>query len=149
VERELIVIGVDGSPRSVAALHWGIAEAGRRDADVEVLMCWHPPYIVEASGYGVGYVSPEEMSAGARAELDRMVAEFDADITRVRGDGRQVTERLLEGPPGPTLVTEAKAAAMLVVGRRGHSRLARLVLGSVSHYAAEHGVCPVVIVPEP
>jgi nucleotide-binding universal stress UspA family protein len=55
---------------------------------------------------------------------------------------------VLEGEPGSSLIREAKEAAMLVVGRRGHAGLSHLVLGSVSRYVTTHAPCPVVVVPE-
>jgi nucleotide-binding universal stress UspA family protein len=57
-----------------------------------------------------------------------------------------VTGRLLEGAPGPTLVSESKGAALVVVGRRGRGGLTRLLLGSVSRHVADHAECPVVVV---
>jgi nucleotide-binding universal stress UspA family protein len=105
--------------------------------------------VAETSGYGLGYLTPEEMSADAQLVLDDALAALDTDIVAARADGREVSGRLLEGMPGPTLVTEAKGAGVLVVGRSGHTGLARLVVGSVSRYVTNHAPCPVVIIPEP
>ncbi len=81
--------------------------------------------------------------------LDDALAAVDAETGAARADGRDVVGRLLEGTPGPTLVTEAKGADVLVVGRTGHNGLARLVVGSVSRYVTNHATCPVVVIPEP
>jgi nucleotide-binding universal stress UspA family protein len=40
-------------------------------------------------------------------------------------------------------------AAMLVIGRRGHGALMRLLLGSVSRFAVLHAECPVVVLGTP
>jgi len=148
-ERQRVVVGVDGSVTGAAALRWAMDEAARRGADVEIVTCWHPSFVAETSGYGLGYLTPEEMSADARSVLDDALAAVDAETGAARADGRDVVGRLLEGTPGPTLVTEAKGADILVVGRTGHNGLARLVVGSVSRYATNHAACPVVVVPEP
>jgi nucleotide-binding universal stress UspA family protein len=39
-----IVVGVDGSPASLHALHWAAAEAARRDAGLDVVHAWMTPY---------------------------------------------------------------------------------------------------------
>jgi nucleotide-binding universal stress UspA family protein len=148
-ERDRVVVGADGSPGSVAALRFGLDAAARAQADVDIVICWHPPYLVQSSGYAVGYLTPDEMTGAAQEILERLLATFAADVELARAEGRTVHGRLLEGAPGPTLVTESKGAAMLVVGRRGHGGVARFVLGSVSSHAAHHGTCPVVVVPEP
>jgi nucleotide-binding universal stress UspA family protein len=53
----------------------------------------------------------------------------------------------VEGDAAEALVTEAKDALMLVVGRRGHGAVARVLLGSVGSYVVAHAPCPVVVVP--
>jgi nucleotide-binding universal stress UspA family protein len=146
-ERDRIVVGVDGSACALAALRWACDEARRRGADLELVTSWHAPYLAEASGYGLIYLSPEELVAEARETqnqaLDRLAPEVDA----ARQAGCRIDSRLLEGPPGPALVTESKGAEMLVVGRRGHGTLTRLLLGSVSRHATTHATCPVVVIP--
>jgi nucleotide-binding universal stress UspA family protein len=42
IERRLVVIGVDGSPQSVAALHWGARYAAATGAAVRAVVAWHP-----------------------------------------------------------------------------------------------------------
>lgn len=148
MEREHIAVGVDGSDGSAAALKWAFEEATRMDADVEVVTCWHVPYMVEASGYARGYITEEEREAQPHEVLRRMMAGMDREVRTAASDGRQVTTCLVEDEPGRGLVEHCAHASMLVVGRRGDHALARL-LGSVSRHVAEHATCPVVVVPPP
>jgi nucleotide-binding universal stress UspA family protein len=147
-ERDRVVVGVDGSPGSLSALRWALCEARYRAADVDVITCWYPPLMAEMSGYALAYMTPEEMCFGARYALDRALASVEAEIDQAAAEGRAVSGRLLEGAPGPALVTESKGAALVVVGRRGHSGLTRFLLGSVSRHVADHSECPAVVVPE-
>ena len=128
------------------ALRWAFDEARRRDADVEVVTCWHVPYLVEASGYARGYLTEAERGAQPHDVLRRMLAEMDLEARATVSDGRQVTTCLVEDEPGRGLVEHCRDASMLVVGRRGDHGVARL-LGSVSRHVAEHATCPVVVVP--
>jgi nucleotide-binding universal stress UspA family protein len=147
MDRERVVVGVDGSAVASAALRWGLDEARRRGADVDVVLSSHLPQLAETSGYAMGYFTPDEMTADAQRTLADVMAAVDADVRAANAEGRHVTARPLTGPPGPNLVTESKGAALLVVGRSGHGSLARLVVGSVSRYVTKHATCPVVVVP--
>jgi nucleotide-binding universal stress UspA family protein len=144
--RELIIVGFDGSTHAVAAARWAFEEAGRRHADVELLSCFHVPYLAEGGGLSGAYVSPDELIDESKSVLDAALADMTAERDAAERAGANVDLRLVDGAPGPTLVNESKGATMLVVGRRGHGALARLLLGSVSRYVAIHAVCPVVVI---
>ena len=145
-DRKRVVVGVDGSAESFAAVRWAIGEALYRHADVEIITCWYPPLVADASGYQVGFLDADKYAAKALQILDAVVQSVAADADGARVEGRAVTGRLLEGAPGPTLVAESKGAALIVVGRRGRGGLSRLLLGSVSRHVVDHAECPVVIV---
>jgi nucleotide-binding universal stress UspA family protein len=148
MQGELIVVGVDGSACSQDALRWALTEAGRRGADVDIVYCWSIPYLAMSSGYAVGFPSPEDVTAEGHAQIDKALAGCADEVAASKAAGVAVSTTVLEGEAGSSLVGEAKEAAMLVVGRRGHAGLSHLVLGSVSHYVSTHAHCPVVIVPE-
>jgi nucleotide-binding universal stress UspA family protein len=148
MERELIVVGVDGSSCSQNALRWALTEACRRGADVDIVYGWSMPYLAMSSGYAVGFWTPEDISAEGHAQIDGALAGCTDAVAASKAAGVAISTTVLEGEPGSSLVREAKGAALLVVGRRGHAGLSHFVLGSVSHYVSTHAHCPVVVVPE-
>lgn len=139
-ERRTIVVGVDGSPGSEAALHWALAEAKRRSVDVVALDAWSLPPTAS-----MAYVP----SASGDAIKDAATAALDDVVRRASGRYRGVTceQVVVNGPPAVTLVEAAQQAAILVVGTRGRGGFAGLLLGSVSQHCAHHAPCPIVIVP--
>ncbi len=148
MERDRIVVGVDGSSGSQDALRWALAESCRRNADVDIVYCWSPPYLAMSSGYAVGYMSTEDVSAEAHVHLEQAMAACPEELDACKSAGVTVSTMVLEGDAGSSLVSEAKTAVMVVVGRRGHAGLSHFVLGSVSRYVTTHANCPVVVVPE-
>jgi nucleotide-binding universal stress UspA family protein len=66
-------------------------------------------------------------------------------------DGQVEVQRTVveDRHPAEALVTLAADADLLVVGSRGRGGFTEMLLGSVSHAAVLHAVCPVVVVPTP
>jgi nucleotide-binding universal stress UspA family protein len=146
MERERIVVGVDGSADSEQAVRWAVSEARRRGADVELIYCWAPPYAALTTGYLLTYLTLQDIYTEGNEHLDRVMSDCHDDIEASRAAGVVISRRILEGAAGQTLETESKDATMLVVGRRGNGALSRLVLGSVSQHVVAHAHCPVVVV---
>lgn len=138
---ERIVVGVDGSPGSIDALEWAVAEGVLRGAMVEVVHSFHVPY---AGGTAVVplVLDPAEFQVSAEALLDKAIAQVDATAL-----GGRMRRAAIEGPAALVLVEAARDAAMLVVGARGHGGLAGMLMGSISRQVSEHASVPVVIVP--
>lgn len=136
LDRDRIVVGVDGSASSIAALRYGARIAEAFDAPLEAVTTWtFPPY---ADAYLVARWSPEEE---AEAVLDRAIEDaFAGDPP----DG--LTRTIVAGPAARTLVELSKSCGMLVLGSRGRGGFVGLLLGSVSATCAEHAHCPVVVV---
>jgi nucleotide-binding universal stress UspA family protein len=144
-----IVVGVDGSVASKVALRWAADIAGCIGAGLEVIRVWHypPPYHewdARPSSYGFLPLVPNHDLA------ERMARQELADTTvEVLGPEPAVplTERVIQGQAADVLIEASTEAQLLVVGRRGHSGLAALLLGSVARACTEHAHCPVVVVP--
>ena len=138
-----IVVGVDGSAPSVAALTWAVSEASCHDAVLVAVTAWDLPLGIagEAGALTVGALA-DELPAEARRQQDEA-------LSAVPHDGVEV-ERVVEyGSPARVLLAQAENADLLVVGARGHGGFVGLLIGSVSQQCATHAVCPTVIVPPP
>jgi nucleotide-binding universal stress UspA family protein len=138
--RETIVVGVDGSAASLAALRWAAAEARLRDARLNVVHAWdrHPPReAISADDWAIAADAAEGLA--------------DAIVARALGEAPdvEVETTAVFGPAGPVLTDASDAADLLVVGSRGLGGFRGLLLGSVGHHVAQHARCPVVVVHEP
>lgn len=136
-----ILVGVDGSPGSERALAWAGEDAAARRAVLEVVTVWQSPYDV---GEGLPYpVNDDKLAAEAATRLDQTL-----DRVLGRGTGIEVDRLVVRGDPAPVLCDRSRGALELVVGSRGHSAVAGVLLGSVSMRCAHHSEGPVVIVPD-
>ncbi|WP_082121994.1 MULTISPECIES: universal stress protein [Frankia] len=136
-----IVVGVDGSPESIAALRWAVDEGARRRLPVTAALVW------DAVGEPRAVF---DRAAGAdRAGLEQAARRVLADTVaavRVHDPAVTVTERVEEGSPVPELLGIATGAQLVVVGERGPGALHRLVAGSVCQGVVHHAPLPVVVV---
>ena len=131
----LIVVGLDGSEQSMAALHGAADEARLRRGKVRAITAWHyrpVPSTVEDSGSNDSFHAAERVQADAL----KAVAAAGADITGV----------LVRESTAAALLDAAKGADLLVVGSRGHEGFAGLLPGSTFSQVAHHARCPVLVV---
>ena len=135
-----IVVGVDGSPSSKAALRWALCQAELTGAVVEAVTAWWYP-----SGFGLAGAPDDTADSADAAEKTLTVA-----LAEVSGLDPQVMvrPRIVQGHPAQVLEREAVGANLLVVGR-GRGGLLGTVLGSVSQHCAQQAPCPVLVVREP
>lgn len=139
-----IIVGVDGSAVSIAALRWAVHEAARRDTTVTAVNAWHSdPTTAGLSRLDLIQLRPRDEVVYVQRQLLDSAVEEVANDTDVRID-----RLLLEGQPGAVLVSAAEKGEMLVVGSHGYSRLYEALLGSVSSYCVHHAPCPVVVIPD-
>lgn len=135
-----IVVGVDGSPTSAAALRWGVRQAALTGAEVRAVTSWRYPDF-----YGWDPGVPVSDFADWAGQAQREVVE------EVSAEAPDVTVRCTvgQGDPASVLLDAAQGAELLVVGNRGHGGVTSVLLGSVSHRCAQEAECPVVIVRQP
>ena len=138
-----IVVGVDGSAASDAALEFAIEEAALRGASLRIVCAWEIP-----SSVAVGGVFPTEMFEAFPEEAQDIVNKALARVTELKSS---VTSegRIVEGHPAEVLLKEAEGADLLVVGSRGRGGFGSLLLGSVSQQIVHHATGPVVVVRQP
>jgi len=139
-----ILVGVDGSSGSSAALAWAAAEARLRDARLVLVYAWHLPAALYG-GMGTALVDGDTIAGIASLAEEQLagVCERAAPVL----DGLEVERRVIEGSAAAVLLSAAAHADLLVVGTRGHGGFTGLLLGSVSQHLAHHSPCPLVIVP--
>jgi nucleotide-binding universal stress UspA family protein len=135
-----IVVGVDGSTGSQAALRFAIAEAKARNVEVDAVYAWHAPYLDGAPFVPVLPQLAKTAAADAAVALHHVVQS-------AQPEGVEVNETLVGGAPAEILLEQAKDAVLVVVGTRGRGGLASLLLGSVSQQVVHHARVPVVVVP--
>jgi nucleotide-binding universal stress UspA family protein len=135
---ELVVVGVDGSPESVAALKWAGHYAAGCGGRVRAVMAWHFHSTV---GPTTGR-TPKPVSDEVRAEMTETLTTAIATAD----PGVSVEQVLGYGHPAEVLVGESEEADLLVVGNRGHGPLSGMLVGSVSINCVTHAHCPVVVV---
>jgi nucleotide-binding universal stress UspA family protein len=153
---EPIVVGVDGSAGSLAALRWGLAEAKLRGAPLRLVHAYELPRLLLAD---TGLAAPAVAVASlATEDIERVRAAVESEARRVvdaaleqidseANDGIDIGREVIEGPTVQVLIEAGRGAALLVVGSRGRGGFAGLLLGSVSQQCAQHPPCPVVILP--
>jgi nucleotide-binding universal stress UspA family protein len=132
-----IVVGVDGSPSSMAALRWAILHAELTGCEVEAVTAWRLP-----SRYGFAAVT--DRATDFDGDARKILADALNEVSSVEPDVI-IRSSVVEGHPAEVLMRAARGADMLVVGSRGHGGFAGALLGSVSQYCVHHAACPVLI----
>ncbi len=131
-----IAVGFDASEHAEAALKWALEFAGD-DVDVRAVAA------IEVASWLDGDVDRNRFASDLDGEEQRIIAALDS------ADPEQRAERsiVLRGPRA-ALAEAQQSADLMVVGTRGHGRLAAGLLGSVSTWLLHEATVPVVIVPD-
>ncbi|MFD7321604.1 universal stress protein [Streptomyces sp. NPDC059875] len=115
-----IVVGVDGSPESLAAADWAAREARRRRLPLRLVHAWRSqPLDIPLEQ---DRASQERMADGVLREAESALAERHPDLT--------LTAEVVPDTPVAALLSTEERAEMLVIGSRGHGALAGFLLGS-------------------
>jgi nucleotide-binding universal stress UspA family protein len=134
-----IVVGVDGSASSKAALRWATRQAKLTGATVDAVIAWH---------YPVAYSYPVPISplSSARELAQRVLEQSVYEATQGAEEHADITPKVIEGNAERVLLDESQEADMLVVGSRGHGGFVEALLGSTSQHCVQHATCPVVVI---
>ncbi|MEL6890192.1 MAG: universal stress protein [Actinomycetota bacterium] len=130
-----ILVGVDGSDHSVAALEWAM-HAAPSEAVIEAVCA------VDV----VPWLSPELVYERHRDEVDAATGRVTAAVDRVDPGETVVRSIALHGPQ-QALSERFSDADLVVVGPRGRGAIARTVLGSITMWLLNESPCPVAVVP--
>jgi len=135
-----VVVGIEDDGTMDAPLDIAVAEAARREAQLELVHAWSIPATL-----GVDFGAAVPFDALAEAHEDIVLRAFE----RVRSEHPTIalSTTLMQGAAAPALVEAAATASLLVVGTHGRGAVAGLILGSVSHDVLLNMPCPVIVVP--
>ena len=143
-----IVVGLDGSKDSQAALDWAVDEARQRGGQLRLItawtkqpMAWYPAVLETAAG-GIAVVdSPEEDAGTVQAKALKSVAD-----TGVPATGQVIHTH----SAASAILQAAQEADLVVIGSRGHGGFPGLHVGSVTTHVVNHAPGPVLVVrPKP
>lgn len=134
-ETPYLVVGVDGSESSGAALALAFEEASLRGATLRALWVWQPPVLFSLK-------DEPTLVQTQRSLLSETVAGWAEKYPDVA-----LTHEVLVGHPVEELARAAEHALAVVVGRRGNGGYMGMRLGSVVHGLLHRAHCPVITVP--
>lgn len=142
-EQQRIVVGVDGSAASEAALRWAADEAVRRHGKLQAVIAWRPSV---AFGPPAGPPPRASSSLAERAEDAELL--LDTALSSIGGESGpvEVERRVMRGSPHRVLADAADGASMLVIGGRA-GKLAGKLPWSTGRQVVHDASCPVVVVP--
>lgn len=141
--QEIIVVGVDGSEPSKAALRWALRQASLTQSGLRAVIAWEFPAFYSWDG---GPMPPGEFEEAARKSLNDTVDEISGSEPEHETPPPWITREVLHGHSAQVLTETSREASLLVVGSRGHGSFYGALLGSVSQRCAVHASCPVLIV---
>jgi nucleotide-binding universal stress UspA family protein len=132
-----LVVGVDGTPNSEAAIAFAFAAADARQVPLIAVHTWWDSVVDPALDHLLDWDAIE-------AEEHELLAQ------RLAGWGEKypdlpVQRIVTRDRPAHQLLEQARSAQLVIVGSRGRGTLSGLLLGSVSHAVLYHAPCPVVV----
>ena len=135
--REIVAVGVDGTPESVQAAQWAVQAANLRHVDVLLV-----------NAYTVSMTSPElppEAVGAVRRAAERVVNEVASQL--VVAPTMKVGTLVELASPVTLLLRISATAALMVLGGHHFNLVDRLLTGPVTSAVAAQADCPVVVVP--
>ncbi|MCC3331429.1 universal stress protein [Nocardia abscessus] len=142
--RRPIVVGVDGSPASFAAIRWAAAMAARRHAPLHLVHAIGVPVhampVIGSLLFDISaYRQIGESALGQGRSIVGQLGGFPADVD---------VQTFLDLPtPVAALAARSATAQLLVIGARGLDPLERVLFGSVGVGLMKHADCPVAVIP--
>ncbi|MFB7226848.1 universal stress protein [Streptomyces fimicarius] len=131
-----LVVGVDGSEPSGAALALAFEEADLRRCALHAIAVWQPPVFTLSSG--------DTLFHDERRHLSETVAGWREKYPDV-----ELRPEVRIGSPVEVLAEAGERALGIVVGRRGQGGYTGMRVGSVVHGLLHRAHCPVITVPAP
>jgi nucleotide-binding universal stress UspA family protein len=136
-----VVVGVDGSPNSRAALDFAFEAAALRGAPLTAVHAWSDLPVITVWELTTDWHLVQQNEAKA---LSQWLADG-----RALYPGVPVEQVVVREGPARILLEHARTAQLVVVGSRGRGGFRGLLLGSTSQALIHHAASPVAVVPPP
>ena len=140
---EKILLPTDGSVHSINATNYALNLAKQSGAHVTIVCCYEDwPYKIPE----ISEVLIKEIKSNLVKEAENILKKAEGIFAK---QGVEYKLEIIAGPPGYKLANLAKSKKydLIVMGSHGHSDIAGLYLGSVTHKVLNTIYCPVLIVP--
>jgi nucleotide-binding universal stress UspA family protein len=133
-----LLVGYDGSPQSDKAVDVAFSLAECVDSTVLIFAVARPP---EPS-------TSVELSAVLDDAREHYEEGFKKILEKARGRQLEIQTAMAVGHPGEQIIHRAEKDGidLIILGRRGRSMIARMMLGSVSERVLRYAHCPVMVV---
>ncbi len=148
-ERQRILVGVDFSAESDAAIRTAIGFARAFDATITLLHVHELPTMMNGIVPGADSATDaHEMHDAAQAQLDELVSRLRASDPRALEGGITIETEVEGGLAAQVILDRARSGKfdLVVVGTHGRSGLQRLLVGSVAEAVIRGAPCPVLTV---
>jgi nucleotide-binding universal stress UspA family protein len=136
-----IVVGVDGTPVSEAAIAFSFAAAAARETELIAVHTWTDLLLDTAFAAGANALDVTPLAEQAQTDLEERLAGWHEKYPDVH-----LIRKVMRDRASKALLRHAEHAQLVVVGSRGRGGFRGLLLGSTSQHLLHHAPCPVAVV---
>ena len=137
-----ILLATDGSEEAELAASTAADLSERTDSELHIIHVGEVPFVYHPERHGGYHVDYERAETQARELLE-------AQVEKMKAAGATLTQAHLKMGRADEEIVELAASmgvGLIVMGTRGHGRIRRALMGSVSESVVRHAHCPVTIV---
>jgi nucleotide-binding universal stress UspA family protein len=146
-----ILIGIDGSPYSDAALDEVARRTWPEGSEIFIVHAYELPVAATAEVWVLSPDYYERLDRAVRTQSDAIIGAAVEKLRSGLGDSLKIQSKAIPGSPKCVILDEAESwkADLIVVGSHGYPTWERLLLGSVSQAVVSHAKCSVEVVRMP
>jgi nucleotide-binding universal stress UspA family protein len=146
-----ILLAVDGSPYSDAAIEEVLRRPWPAQSEVKVITAFETPLTVGIEPWAATPTYFDQLENAVRAAAKAIIDGALEKLKTIKDTTLKISSEAIQGPPRQVIVEEAErwGADLIIMGSRGLGAWNRLLLGSVSSAVVHHAKCSVEIVRSP
>ena len=143
-----VLLAVDGSPYSDAAVDEVASRVWPADSEIRVITAYELPLAPAPETWALPPDYFEKLDRAAREHAEAVEQAVAQKLTKAFDPSMKVSSNILPGPPRSIILEEAERwkADLIVIGSHGYGAWQRFLLGSVSQAVVSHAKCSVEVV---